>query len=134
MINMGYKQDSTTQCKEKINSLSNGYMFETSDANFRHIEEELKSLSKRFDSYIFQLNAQREPEIDKSISSLKLKVTILSDLITKNPEDYVSPTILKALLERFTMQNIFQKGDSIIIEVLPNNTLKIYGEQPRESA
>jgi hypothetical protein len=100
---------------------------------FKRIEEELESLSKRLDSNVFQLNAQKEPEIDKSISSLKLKVIILLDLITKSPEDYVSPTILKALLERFTMQTLFQRGDSIIIEALPDNTLKIYGEQTREN-
>ncbi len=131
---MDYKPDSTNQYEDKLKSLSYEYILEMSDASFRHIEEELKYLSKRLDSSLFQLNAQKEPEIDKSISSLRLKVVILSDLITKNPEEYVSPTILKALLERFTMQNIFQKGDSIIIEVLPDNTLKIYGEQPRENA
>jgi hypothetical protein len=34
VINMDYKQDSTIECEKKINSLSDEYMFETSDASF----------------------------------------------------------------------------------------------------
>jgi hypothetical protein len=69
----------------------------------------------------------------KAISSLKLKAIMLSDLTTKSADEYVSPGILKGLLECVTMQTLFQRGDSIIIEALPDNTLKIYGEQTREN-
>jgi hypothetical protein len=58
---------------------------------------------------------------------------MLSDLIAKSAEDYVSLNILKVLLEGETVHNIFQQGDSVKIEVLADNALKIYGEQPREN-
>jgi hypothetical protein len=86
------------------------------------------------DNRLFQINTHREPEIYKALSSRTLKAIMLSDLITKSAEEYVSPDILKVLLERGAMQKIFKKGDSIIIEVLPDNTLKIYGEQSKENA
>jgi hypothetical protein len=67
-------------------------------------------------------------------SALTLKAIMLSDLIAKSAEDYVSLNILKVLLEGETVHNIFQEGDSVKIEVLEDNALKISGEKPRENA
>lgn len=133
MITVNSEKDSAIQCEENLNSLSDEYMLEMSDASFRHIEAVLQYLSKIFDSYLSQVNASGEPTMYKTISSLKLKTLMLSELSTKNAVAYASPGILKALLEGLTVQTLFQKGDSIIIDVLPDTTLKIYGEQPREN-
>jgi hypothetical protein len=83
------------------------------------------------DSHLSQEKARTEPEIYKSLSSLRLKVIMSLDLFTKSAEEYASPGILKALLECVTMQPLFQKGDSMKIEVLPGNTLRISGELPK---
>jgi hypothetical protein len=56
---------------------------------------------------------------------------MLSDLISRSAEEYVSLDILKVLLEGESVHNIFQKGDSVEIEELPDNALKISGEQRR---
>jgi hypothetical protein len=108
-------------------------VLEMADSSFKHIDEVLLYLSKILDSHLSQVNACREPEIHKSLSSLRQKVITSLDLISKSADEYASPGILKGLLECVTMQTLFQKGDSMIIEVLPDNTLKIYGEQPREN-
>ncbi len=120
-------------CLENLNSLSNECLLETADASFKHIDEVLLFLSKISDSRLSQVNASREPAMYKAISSLKLKAIMLSDLTTKSADEYVSPGILKVLLECVTMQTLFQKEDSMIIEVLPDNTLRISGEQTREN-
>ena len=56
---------------------------------------------------------------------------MLSDLIPKSAEEFESLDILKVLLEGVTVKSIFQKGDSVKIEVLEDNALKISGEQPK---
>jgi hypothetical protein len=68
-----------------------------------------------------------------ALSSETLKVATLSDLVTKSAEEYVSLNILKVLLEGETVHNIFQKGDSVKIEILGDNALKISGEQTSRS-
>jgi hypothetical protein len=57
-------------------------------------------------------------------------MVMLSDLITKNAEEFESLDILKVLLEGVTVHDIFKEGDSVKIEVLEDNTLRISGEQP----
>jgi hypothetical protein len=108
-------------------------MLEIADASFRHIDESLLSLSKMLDSNLSQVNARREPKMYAALSAQTLKAIMLSDLITKSAEEYVSLDVLKVLLEGETVNNIFQRGDSIKIEVLPDNTLRISGERPRGS-
>jgi hypothetical protein len=119
--------------KENLNSLSDKCILELADASFKHIDEVLLYLSKILDGHLSQVNACKEPEIHKSLSSLRQKVITSLDLISKSTDEYASSGILKGLLECVTMKTLFQKGDSMIIEVLPGNTLKIYGEQPREN-
>jgi hypothetical protein len=58
---------------------------------------------------------------------------MLSDLIPKSAEEFESLDILKVLLEGVTVKSIFQKGDSVKIEVLEDNALKISGERTREN-
>jgi hypothetical protein len=83
------------------------------------------------DDHSFRVNVSREPKIYESLRSQTLKAMMLSDLITKSAEKFISPGIIKVLLECMTAQNIFQKRDSMISEVLPDNTLRISGEQPK---
>lgn len=130
---MCYEQNSNIECKENLTSLTEECVIERTNAGFRHIEEVLQSLSKMLDTFLSQVNDCREPKMFQSLSSLRLKVIMSLDIITKSAEECVSPGILKGLLECVTMQNLFQKGDSMIIEVLPDNTLRISGEHPHES-
>jgi hypothetical protein len=58
---------------------------------------------------------------------------MLSDIISKSAEEYVSLDILKVLLEGTTVYNIFKEGDSVKIEALGDNALKISGEQSGEN-
>ena len=130
---MSYKKDLTIRCKENLNSPSDEYMIEITDATFRHMDEVLLSISTMLDDHLSQINVCREPKMYGIFSALTLKAIMLSDLIAKSAEDYVSLNILKVLLEGETVHNIFQQGDSVKIEVLADNALKIYGEQPREN-
>ena len=123
---MDYKKDLVTQCKENLNSLSDEYMLEITDASFRHIDEVLI-----LDNYLSQINVRREPKMFAAVSSKTLKVAMLSDLVTKSAEEFESLDILKVLLEGETVHSIFQEGDSVKIEMLGDNALKISGERPR---
>ncbi len=129
---MDYKNELTLQCKENLTSLSDEYMIGITDASYRHIDEILNSLSIMLENHLSQVNARREPKIYGVLSSLTLKTIMLSDLITQSAEEYVSLDILKVLLEGVAVHDIFQKGDSVKIEVLEDNALKISGEQTRE--
>jgi len=128
---MDCKKDLAIQCKENLNSLSDEYMLEITDASFRHIDEVLISLYEILDNYLFQINVRLEPKILATLSSKTLKVAMLSDLVTKSAEEFESLDILKVLLEGETVKSIFQKGDSVKIETLEDNALKISGERPR---
>jgi hypothetical protein len=128
---MDYKKDLVTQCKENLNSLSDEYMLEITDASFRHIDEVLISLYEILDNYLSQINGRREPKMFAAVSSKTLKVAMLSDLVTKSAEEFESLDILKVLLEGETVHSIFQEGDSVKIEMLGDNALKISGERPR---
>ncbi len=130
---MDYKKDLAIRCKENLNSLSDEYMLEITDASFRHIDEVLISLYKILDNYLSQINVLREPKMFAALSSKTLKVATLSDLVTKSAEEFESLDILKVLLEGKTVHNIFQEGDSVKIEMLGDNALKISGERPREN-
>lgn len=130
---MNYKKDLAIRCKENLNSLSDEYMLEITDASFRHIDEVLISLYKILDNYLSQINVLREPKMFAALSSKTLKVATLSDLVTKSAEEFESLDILKVLLEGKTVHNIFQEGDSVKIEMLGDNALKISGERPREN-
>ncbi len=128
---MNYKKDLAIQCRENLNSLSDEYMLEITNDSFRHIDELLLSSSQMLESHLCQVNVRREPKMYAALSAQILKIVTLSDLITKSPEEYVSLNILKVLLEGITVKNIFQEGDSVKIEVLEDNALKISGEQPK---
>lgn len=128
---MDNEKDSTIECGDNLNSSSGEFILEMADASFQHIDYVLQFVSKMLDNDSFQVNASREPEIYKALRSRTTKAMMLSDLITKSAEEFVSPGILKVLLECVTAQTLFQKGDSMIIEVLPDNTLRIFGEQPK---
>jgi hypothetical protein len=65
----------------------------------------------------------------KAINAQILKAIMLSDLISKGAEEFESLNILKVLREGVTANNIFQDGDSVKIELLEGNALKISGEQ-----
>ncbi len=130
---MNYKKDLAIRCKENLNSLSDEYMLEITDASFRHIDEVLISLYEILDNYLSQINVLREPKMFAALSSKTLKVATLSDLVTKSAEEFESLDILKVLLEGKTVHNIFQEGDSVKIEMLGDNALKISGERPREN-
>jgi hypothetical protein len=123
--------DSTVQCRENLNSSPSECMLEVTDASFKHIDDVLQFVSKILDDHSFQVDASREPEIYKALRSRTIKAMMLSALITKSAEEFISPGILKVLLECVTAQTLFQKGDSMIIEVLPDNTLRISGEHPK---
>jgi hypothetical protein len=131
VINLNYKKDLTINCKKNLMSLSDEYMLGITDATVRHIEELLLSLSKMLDNHLCLVNPHREPKMYKALSAQTLKMIMLSDLITKSAEEYESLDILKVLLEGVTVHDIFQEGDSVKIEVLQDNTLKISGEQTR---
>jgi hypothetical protein len=128
---MDYKKYLAIQCRDHLNSLPNGYMLELADANFKDIDEVLLSLANRLDSHLFRVNVRREPKMHKTITAQILKALMLSDLISKSAEEFESLDILKVLLEGATANNIFQEGDSVKIEMLGDNALKISGEQPR---
>jgi hypothetical protein len=128
---MDCKKDLAIKCKENLNSLSDEYMLEITDVSFRHIDEVLISLYEILDNYLFQINVPQEPKMFAALSSKTLKVAMLSDLVTKSAEEFESLDILKVLLEGQTVKSIFQKGDSVKIEMLGDNALKISGEQPR---
>ncbi len=131
MITMNDKKDLTIECEEKSNSVSDEYIIEIADASFGYIDEVLFSLSKMLDNHLSQEKARREPKTYELLSSRRLKVVMVSELMAKRAEEYVSPAILKVLLESLTVRDIFHKGDSIKIDVLPDNTLRISGERPR---
>ncbi len=107
---MDYKKDLAIHCKENLKSPSDEDMFEIADASFKHIDESLLSLSKMLDNHLSQVNARREPKMYATLSAQTLKAIMLSDLITKSAEEYVSLDILKVLLEGETVHNIFQEG------------------------
>jgi len=106
-------------------------MLEITDASFRHIDELLMSSSQMLDNHLCQVNVRREPKMYKAITAQILKALMLSDLISKSAEEFESLNILKVLLEGVTVKSIFQKGDSVKIETLEDNALKISGERPR---
>ena len=126
---MNYKKDLAIQCRDNLNSLSYEYMLEIIDSSFRHIDELLLSLSKILDSNLYQVNVRRGPKMYKAINAQILKAIMLSDLISKGAEEFESLNILKVLREGVTANNIFQDGDSVKIELLEGNALKISGEQ-----
>jgi hypothetical protein len=61
--------------------------------------------------------------MDLALTEETIKVGMLCDLIAKNAEEYADPSILKGMLECVMMQTL-QEGDSILIEVLHDNTLR----------
>ena len=130
MINVNYKKDLTIQCRENLNLLSDEYMLELADDTFRHIDEELLSLASMLDSHLSKGNACRKPRMYGVISSLTLKAFMLSDLITKSAKEYVSLDILKVLLEDET--DIFHEGNSVKIETLADDSLRISAVNKRE--
>jgi hypothetical protein len=52
---MDYKKDLAIQCRKNLNSSSDEYMLEITDASFRHIDELLMYSSKMLDSHLCQV-------------------------------------------------------------------------------
>ena len=87
---MDYKKNLAIQCRKNLNSSSDEYMLEITDASFRHIDELLMYSSKMLDSHLCQVNVRREPKMHKAINAQILKALMLSDLITKSAEEFKS--------------------------------------------
>ncbi len=121
---MDYKKNLAIQCRENLNSASCEYILDITDASIRHIDGLLSSLSKMLDNHLFQMNTRRESKMHLALTEEAIKVVILSDLIAKSAEEYTDPSILKGMLECVTMQTL-REGDSILIEVLHDNTLRL---------
>lgn len=112
---MNYKKDLAVHCEENLSSLSEDYISAIVDVNFKHIIKLLNSSSSILHS--------QELNNSLTLSSLYMKVLMLSEIIPKSAEEFESLDILKVWFEGST--DIFQDGKSIYIETLNDGTLKI---------